>query len=153
MGNVVVLGALMRQLVPDGLEFLEEAVAGRTGATADANIAAARAGYARCTKQHTLAGDAVDVGREPSARRESMPAFAVSTTDSRGNHTGTWSLDRPAVLPDCTACAVCALFCPEGAITRDDGAMVVDLLYCKGCGICEVVCPVRNAITMEAVGA
>ncbi len=31
--------------------------------------------------------------------------------------------------------------------------MVVDYLYCKGCGICEVVCPVRNAIAMEAVHA
>jgi Pyruvate/2-oxoacid:ferredoxin oxidoreductase delta subunit len=29
--------------------------------------------------------------------------------------------------------------------------MSVDLLYCKGCGICEVVCPVRGAIAMEEV--
>ena len=53
----------------------------------------------------------------------------------------------------CTACGVCALFCPEGVMTRADGLMSVDYLYCKGCGICEVVCPVRNAITMEAVKA
>ena len=154
IGNVALLGACVKQLVPGGLEFLEQAVAARTGTAADANIAAARAGYARCTKQHTLAADApVDVGCEPSVRRERLPVFAVSTTDSRGNHTGTWSLDRPVVSLDCTACAVCALFCPEGAITRADGVMVVDLLHCKGCGICEVVCPVRNAIAMEAVGA
>ena len=31
--------------------------------------------------------------------------------------------------------------------------MIVDLLHCKGCGICEAVCPVRNAIAMEAVPA
>ena len=53
----------------------------------------------------------------------------------------------------CTACAVCALFCPEGAISRRDGSMVIDFLHCKGCGICEVVCPVRNAISMEEVRA
>ena len=53
----------------------------------------------------------------------------------------------------CTACALCALFCPEGAIARNDGSMAVDYLYCKGCGICEVVCPVRNAIAMEEVPA
>ena len=156
MGNVAVLGACVRQLVPQGLVCLEQAVTSRTGALAEANIAAARAGYARCTKQHTLAGDA-PVELEPAsgraARRASTPVFAVSTTDSRGNHTGTWSLDRPLLSADCTACAVCALFCPEGAITRDNGSMVIDYLYCKGCGICEAVCPVRNAIAMEAVEA
>ena len=77
----------------------------------------------------------------------------MSTTDSLRNHTGTWSLDRPLLTDECTACALCALFCPEGAITRTDGSMVIDYLYCKGCGICEVVCPVRNAIAMEEVTA
>ena len=28
----------------------------------------------------------------------------------------------------------------------NDGAMEIDFDYCKGCGICEDVCPVRNAI-------
>ena len=31
--------------------------------------------------------------------------------------------------------------------------MAIDYHYCKGCGICEVVCPVRNAIAMEEVKA
>jgi Pyruvate/2-oxoacid:ferredoxin oxidoreductase delta subunit len=31
--------------------------------------------------------------------------------------------------------------------------MTVDYLYCKGCGICEVVCPVRGAVVMEDVPA
>jgi Pyruvate/2-oxoacid:ferredoxin oxidoreductase delta subunit len=31
--------------------------------------------------------------------------------------------------------------------------MWIDPLYCKGCGICEAVCPVRNAISMEEVAA
>jgi len=154
IGNVAVLGACVRRLVPDALDCLEQAVAARTGAAAEANIAAARAGYARCTKQHTLAGDApVSVAPPPASHAGSHPVFAVSTTDSRANHTGTWSLDRPLVAAECTACGVCALFCPEGAITRDDGTMVIDYLHCKGCGICEVVCPVRNAIAMEEVVA
>jgi pyruvate ferredoxin oxidoreductase gamma subunit len=154
IGNVAVLGACVRQLLPDGIEFLEQAVVSRTGAAAEANIAAARAGYARCTRQHARAGDVpVDIAPAAASRRARPPVFAVSTTDSRGNHTGTWSLDRPLISAGCTACGVCALFCPEGAITRDDGSILVDYLYCKGCGICEVVCPVRNAIAMEAVGA
>ncbi|MGZ4415614.1 MAG: 2-oxoacid:acceptor oxidoreductase family protein [Gaiellaceae bacterium] len=157
IGNVAVLGACVRLLVPDALGFLEEAVAGRMGAMAEANTLAAREGYARCVRQHAVAGD-MPVAAWPgpaqaSGRRQNPLLFPVSTRDSRGNHTGTWSLDRPVLADECTACGVCALFCPEGAISRNDGSMVVDYLYCKGCGICEVVCPVRNAIAMEEVTA
>lgn len=153
MGNVAVLGACVSLLVPGGLEFLEQAVALRMGAKAGANVAAAQEGYERCTKQHAVAGDTPFVPPTQVVRSSSTPVYAVSTTDSLGNHTGTWSLDRPLIAAECTACGVCALFCPEGAMTKSDGAMVIDYLYCKGCGICEVVCPVRNAIAMEEVPA
>jgi 2-oxoacid:acceptor oxidoreductase gamma subunit (pyruvate/2-ketoisovalerate family)/2-oxoacid:acceptor oxidoreductase delta subunit (pyruvate/2-ketoisovalerate family) len=154
MGNVAVLGACVRLLLPDGLGYLEEAVAARMSAMAEANIRAAREGYARCVRQHVTAGDTPVESAAPSRERAGRRhLFAMSTTDSRGNHTGSWSLDRPVLTDDCTACALCALFCPEGAISRSDGSMVIDYLYCKGCGICEVVCPVRNAIAMEAVSA
>ena len=151
MGNVAVLGACVKLLVPDGLAFLEEAVAARMSVHAEANVHAAREGFARCARQHTVAGDTPVELSHASARRRTRQLFAVSTRDSVGNHTGTWSLDRPLVTDECTACAVCALFCPEGAIAKIDGAIVVDYLHCKGCGICEVVCPVRNALAMEAV--
>jgi pyruvate ferredoxin oxidoreductase gamma subunit/2-oxoisovalerate ferredoxin oxidoreductase gamma subunit len=154
MGNVALLGACVRLLLPGGLGFLEEAIRSRLGAQAEANVLAAREGYDLCTKQHSLSSDTpAEPAPAPPGRRERTPRFAVSTTDSRRNHTGTWSLDRPLITDACTACAVCALFCPEGAISRSDGSMVVDYLYCKGCGICEVVCPVRNAIAMEEVRA
>ncbi len=153
MGNVAVLGACVKLLVPDGLGFLEEAVASRMGTRAAVNVLAAREGYARCTRQHVLAGDTPVEPAPAPAVRWTPPLFPVTTTDSLANHTGAWSLDRPLLRDACTACGVCALFCPEGAIARDDGAMVVDYLYCKGCGICEVVCPVRNAIAMEEVSA
>lgn len=154
MGNVAVLGACVRLLLPDGLEFLEQAVRSRMGANAEANVTAARAGYEQCAIQEPAASDTpVEPARPTAQAARPRSVFAVSTTDSRGNHTGSWSLDRPVLTDECTACAVCALFCPEGAISREDGAMVVDYVYCKGCGICEVVCPVRNAIGMEAVPA
>ena len=153
MGNVALLGACVRLLAPQALGCLELAIAARMGALADDNIAAARDGYARCLKQHALSTDTrIEPASAPIAPW-SPPVFAVSTTDSRANHTGTWSLDRPLILDACTACAVCALFCPEGAITRNAGTMTIDYLYCKGCGICEVVCPVRDAIAMEEVRA
>jgi pyruvate ferredoxin oxidoreductase gamma subunit len=154
MGNVALLGACVRLLLPDGLEFLEQAVAMRTGGHADANILAAREGYERCSRQHTLAGDtAIEVAIESGATAQAPLVFPMSTRDSHDKHTGTWSLDRPVLMAECSACGVCALFCPEGAMTRSDGSMVIDYLYCKGCGICEVVCPVRNAIAMEEVTA
>ena len=154
LGNVAVLGACVRLLLPDGLGFLEEAVAARMGgAAAEANLVAARAGYEGCTRQHRVAGDSPLEAAPAAVRHRSHALFAVSTLDSRSNHTGTWSLDRPVLADACTACALCALFCPEGAISRNDGSLVIDYLYCKGCGICEVVCPVRNAISMEEVRA
>jgi pyruvate ferredoxin oxidoreductase gamma subunit len=153
MGNVALLGACVSLLIPHGLVFLEEAVAARMGAAADANLHAAREGYARCTVQHTLARDLPLEPAPDLAETRRARVFAVSTTDSRGRHTGTWSLDRPVLTEECNACALCALFCPEGVISRSDGVMAVDYLYCKGCGICAVVCPVRNAIAMEEVPA
>ena len=157
MGNVAVLGACVRLLLPDGLDYLEQAITARMGGAAAMNVVAAREGYARCTKQRRLAGDALletATDTEPAqGLRRLPPLFPVSTTNSLGIHTGSWSLDRPALTDACTACALCAVFCPEGAIARDDGAVVIDYLYCKGCGICEVVCPVREAIRMEEVAA
>lgn len=157
MGNVALLGACVKLLLPDGLGFLEQAIASRMGATAEMNVVAARDGFAQCTRQRLRAGDeplgpAPGNGWAPEPR-PSTPLFPVSTTDSLGNHTGSWSLDRPVLTDACTACALCALFCPEGAISRTNGSVAVDYLYCKGCGICEVVCPVRNAIRMEEVRA
>jgi pyruvate ferredoxin oxidoreductase gamma subunit len=154
MGNMAVLGACVRLLLPQGLAFLEQAIASRMGVRAEANIVAAREGYARSTLQRTVAGDtAVEPEPGPTRAPEGPLVFPISRTDSLANHTGSWSIDRPVLTGECTACALCALFCPEGVITRSNGSMAVDYLYCKGCGICEVVCPVRNAIHMEEVNA
>ncbi len=153
MGNVAMLGGCVKLLVAGGLEFLEQAIASRLGARAEPNIRAAREGYERCRRQRRVAGDE-QIGSVPvpPLRRERL-LFPVSRTDSLANHTGSWSLERPVLRDECTACALCALFCPEGVITRADGSMEIDYDYCKGCGICAVVCPVRNAIAMEEVRA
>lgn len=152
MGNVAVLGAVARLLLPEGLGFLEQAIGARMGSLAAPNIVAAREGYELCARQHVLAGDTPYEAAEPPARPP-LPVFPVSVTDSRGNHTGAWSMERPVLADICSACGVCALFCPESAMRRENGEMVIDYLYCKGCGICEVVCPVHGAIAMEEVPA
>jgi pyruvate ferredoxin oxidoreductase gamma subunit len=151
MGNVAVLGATVRLLLPDGLGFLEEAIRSRMGALAEPNVVAAREGYRLCTRQHELASDTPYASDEAPVARPPLPRFALSTTDSLINHTGSWSVERPVLLDPCTVCGVCALFCPEAAMRREGDTMIIDYLYCKGCGICEVVCPVRGAIEMEEV--
>jgi len=153
MGNVAVLGACVRLLLPGGITFLEQAIASRLGdSRTGVNCIAAREGFARCTRQQRRAGD-IPLPPPPEVAPSRRPRFAVTTRDSRANQTGSWSLDRPVLSAACTACALCALFCPEAAITRSDGSIVIDYLHCKGCGICQTVCPVRDAIFMEEAPA
>ena len=49
----------------------------------------------------------------------------------------------------CRYCDVCRLLCPDLCITRDadSGKIVIDLQYCKGCGLCAHYCP-KGAIRM-----
>ncbi len=50
---------------------------------------------------------------------------------------------------ECASCDLCTLLCPDLCITRDEGTkeLLIDLDYCKGCGICASICP-RGAIQM-----
>ena len=70
--------------------------------------------------------------------------------------TGDWRSDRPvliareaclAVKADKVVCQLCWVYCPDACITKSVGP-VIDLTYCKGCGICAEVCP-ANAIEMQ----
>jgi NADPH-dependent glutamate synthase beta subunit-like oxidoreductase len=49
----------------------------------------------------------------------------------------------------CTECDNCLVFCPDAAVRHDEAARIytVDLLHCKGCGICAAECP-RGAIVL-----
>ncbi len=56
---------------------------------------------------------------------------------------------RCAAANPCHYCDVCQLMCPDLAITRDPESkeILVDMDYCKGCGLCAYYCP-RGAIKM-----
>jgi len=70
--------------------------------------------------------------------------------------TGEWRTHLPVIdEKKCTAsklnkptCFLCWLYCPEAVMAKAIPP-TIDLEYCKGCGICEQVCPVQ-AITMVA---
>jgi 2-oxoacid:acceptor oxidoreductase delta subunit (pyruvate/2-ketoisovalerate family) len=47
----------------------------------------------------------------------------------------------------CTGCDNCYMFCPEPAVSRDEGVYTFDFDYCKGCGVCFEECP-RGVIDM-----
>jgi pyruvate ferredoxin oxidoreductase delta subunit len=59
--------------------------------------------------------------------------------------TGSWRVFRPVVnKEECNACGLCAMYCPDRAISEE---LEIDLTFCKGCGICANECP-KKAITM-----
>lgn len=72
---------------------------------------------------------------------------------SRKYHTGTWRSFRPVWHKErCIQCTQCWYICPDFCIITDKDSKVCGFNYdyCKGCGLCAWVCPVKpeKAITM-----
>ena len=73
------------------------------------------------------------------------PAMSSPVIGASGK-TGSWRVFKPVVDKEkCNACGICAMFCPDAAISEE---LEVDLDFCKGCGICAQECP-KKAISME----
>lgn len=64
-------------------------------------------------------------------------------TEGSAGKTGTWRTHHPELIEEkCIKCHICWMACPEGTIRiRNDGYPEVELVYCKGCGICVHECP------------
>ena len=63
---------------------------------------------------------------------------------------GNWRSLRPVLDREkCVKCGTCYIMCPDMCYDQQDeeGYYLVNLFYCKGCGICAAVCP-KNAIEM-----
>lgn len=69
---------------------------------------------------------------------------------SRKYKTGTWRSQRPVWDKNkCIHCMLCVNWCPENCIlVKNDKRLESDFDFCKGCGVCAQVCPVK-AIKME----
>jgi pyruvate ferredoxin oxidoreductase delta subunit len=76
-------------------------------------------------------------------------ALAAAPGSSVENKTGGWRALRPVWdKKKCTQCMLCWLYCPEPCIPQKDGKrQETDFDFCKGCGICASICPVK-AISM-----
>jgi len=48
----------------------------------------------------------------------------------------------------CNGCDNCYVFCPDAAISKQDGKYIIDYDHCKGCGICVEECP-RGVVSMR----
>jgi 2-oxoacid:acceptor oxidoreductase delta subunit (pyruvate/2-ketoisovalerate family) len=80
------------------------------------------------------------------------PGGTVLPAEAPQPHTGGWRTGvKPSVeLATCVNCLLCWLHCPDSAIVLDGTTFAgFDFDYCKGCEICEEVCPV-DAIAMVA---
>jgi pyruvate ferredoxin oxidoreductase delta subunit len=87
--------------------------------------------------------------------RDNTTQIAMSRpAKGEAGRTGDWRSKRPVLAAEvCTdfkqgseTCQRCWVYCPDACISRGVPPLV-DLEYCKGCGICAEVCP-SGAIEM-----
>lgn len=167
--NTAILGAVAKVCDLVSMRSMGKAIENRFGekfgeAAARSNIGAAAAAYER-----TAIGRCQ--GRRPlPAKKAWLPGWReipIGTTLSeavfdgvmvgpggaRQNLTGSWRVQTPVYDRErCIRCLRCWFSCPEGCIKREEDDHVRwDLNYCKGCGICSQVCPVK-AIGMAKGG-
>ena len=79
------------------------------------------------------------------------PGTVTFGASSREVKTGLWRSMRPVFdLDKCISCLKCWVQCPDLSVLTDNESKVcgVNLFYCKGCGICAEICPVK-AISMH----
>ncbi len=80
-----------------------------------------------------------------SWREANIGGIVLEAGSSAEYKTGSWRTERPVHdAQRCTHCLICWIHCPDSAIVVENGRWVAfDYDYCKGCGICAAVCPVK----------
>jgi len=168
--NTAILGAVVRVCDMVSMASMQQAIENRFGekfgeVAARSNSAAAAAAYAqavvgRCKgmrpmtqKKEWLPGWR-DIPIGTTLDESIVEGVAVGPGGARQNLTGSWRVQTPRYDKEkCIRCLRCWFSCPEGCIKREEDDHVHwDLNYCKGCGICAQVCPVK-AIDMIKGGS
>ncbi|NMB40666.1 MAG: pyruvate ferredoxin oxidoreductase subunit gamma, partial [Firmicutes bacterium] len=161
--NTVLLGALAKIADVVKVESLIDAIEQRFDAkNAARNVQALQKAFAETlildksdytpAELNSFAGIAASVADEgvPKADSEYLwselePGCVVTDAgNAKTFRTGDWRSFLPVLNKErCIRCGVCWVFCPDMAYRQDrEGFYVVDLDYCKGCGICAQECPV-----------
>ena len=93
-----------------------------------------------------------DIFKNKKIKAKDLPIAGIidEPQTSKNFKTGNWRLQKPKIdEKKCINCLTCWVNCPDNAIKVKNGKRKeVNLDYCKGCGICAEVCPVK-AIVME----
>lgn len=75
----------------------------------------------------------------------STGAVIKKVGSTTANKTGGWRTLMPKWNKGkCIQCMMCWQFCPDNSIPQKSGKRLeTDFDFCKGCGICAEVCPVK----------
>ncbi len=88
------------------------------------------------------------ISAKPIKKPEDMPFGSSGAAGQLTSVNSGFRTFMPHVDPNkCIMCLFCWVYCPEGAVDKENGKIEFDADYCKGCGICANECP-KKAITM-----
>lgn len=162
--NSAILGAFAAATKLVSIESIEEGIKTVFGARIGASAAEKNARAARKAYENTVIGKSKAV-RVPESKKKWLPGYeelplGIATKPTKTdaglvgpgsfveNKTGTWRTFMPELDEEkCNMCLLCWFYCPEGCIKRKGGKLEIVYDYCKGCAVCEEVCPV-DAIEM-----
>jgi len=167
--NTSILGSMAKVQDLVSLKSIKVAIADRFGERLGPQAAQINAAAAQASFDRTLVG--ICSGNRQIAHREmwlpewqDIPIGVTLPSESYGkvnvgpgsslqNMTGTWRTNTPHYLKEkCIRCLRCWFCCPEGCIHRlEDDYEKWDFRYCKGCGICAQVCPVKAIEMVKGV--
>ncbi len=89
---------------------------------------------------------------KPQCWQEVPPGTVAFGASALKVQTGLWRSMRPLIDSEkCVSCLKCWIQCPDDSIelNADNRVCGVNLFFCKGCGLCEKLCPTK-AITMRS---